>query len=98
MAKKIIGTIIFLGTLAWIPFSIYNLSTYEDFLTEPRDLIPSLMVAVPLLGIYYLIITKFWRRQTPTSKLKKLNYEIELLKKQAELKKLKKEINQKPKP
>jgi hypothetical protein len=92
--KILTGIISFLSsiilTIAIIVDLLDQPSRYDDY---DNGLLMFFLILVLSL-IYYLIITKFWRKGSYTSEHLKLDREHQLLKKQVEISRLKKELNE----
>ena len=97
MAKIFIGTISFLGSVTVGIIIFIDLFSDRHYYYVPEELVNKLIfMALVSIVSSYLIITKFWKRNTPfePSESSKQKSEINLLKKQIEISKLKKELDE----
>jgi len=94
MVKIILGIISFLSSVICAIAIITKLVEYNPSRYKTPDGNLLFYLVLVLLLIYYLIITKFWKKASYTSEETKLNRECRVLKKQVEISKLKKELDE----
>ena len=92
--KIITGIISFLSSVICAIVIIDELLDQPSRYDDATDGALLFLLILVLSLIYYLIITKFWRKISYTSEHLKLDRERQLLKKQVEIKRLKKELDE----